>query len=106
LAAVSVCVDGTTANETRGSVEVVLAITVTCTLAETVPLYPCAVAVMAVMPVVMLALTTPVGLTVATFGMEEVQVTSSVMSFLVGWDALPNVPVAVNCIVAGLPITN
>ena len=73
--------------------------TVMVVLAESGPLNPGAVAVMAAVPA-LTPVTTPAGLTVATPGMVEVQVTRLVIFCVVGWDALPNVPVAVNCKVA------
>jgi hypothetical protein len=45
------------------------------------------------------AVATPVALTVATEGTEEVQVTVLVMFCVEGRLALPNVPIAVNCAV-------
>jgi hypothetical protein len=45
------------------------------------------------------AVTSPVALTVATAGVVELQVTVLVMSCVLGRFALPNVPIAVNCVV-------
>jgi hypothetical protein len=102
-AVVSVCEVGTTFIEARGSdVALPLPVTVIVALDETMPLYPCAEAVMLAIPAPT-AVTSPVLLTVATPTRFELQVTWVVMSCLVGWDPLPNVPVAVICKLAPPP---
>src|ERR1035438_8565320 len=91
-------------------------VTVTDTLLETAPLKPCAVAVIVVVPLPS-ASTSPAakppagqpatpdvqGPTIATPVLAEVQVAPATDPVVV-WDALPNVPVAVNCTVEPIEI--
>jgi hypothetical protein len=62
------------------------------------PLNAVELAVIVVVPAAT-AVTSPVALTVATEEVVEVQVTVLVMSCVEGCFALPNVPIAVNCVV-------
>jgi len=99
---------GTMLMESRGSVPIapppvpVLpepeAVTLSVTAALTGPLKAVAFAVMIVEPTPT-AVTSPDEFTVATEGVLELHVTRVVTSFVLGWLALPNVPVAVNCAV-------
>jgi hypothetical protein len=73
-------------------------VTVRVALELTGPLNAVAPAVIVAVPAAT-AVTSPAGLTVATDGVVELQVTVLVMFCVVGWFALPNVPIAVNCAV-------
>jgi hypothetical protein len=74
------------------------AVTVRLALELTSPLNAVAPAVIVVVPAAT-AVTSPVALTVATVGELELQVTVLVMFCVEGRLALPNVPIAVNCVV-------
>jgi hypothetical protein len=74
------------------------AVTVRLALERAGPLNAVASAVIVAVPAAT-AVTSPAGLTVATVGMVELQVTVLVMFCVDGCFALPNVPIAVNCAV-------
>jgi hypothetical protein len=74
------------------------AVTVRFALELTGPLNAVASAVIVVVPTAT-AVTSPVALTVATVGELEAQVTVLVMFCVEGRFALPNVPIAVSCVV-------
>jgi hypothetical protein len=72
--------------------------TVMTALELTGPLNAVVLAVIAVVPE-LTAVTSPEAFTVATAGRVELQVTAFVISFVEGWLAFPNVPVAASCTV-------